>query len=314
MYSTPLPDIAALKMLIAIGRTGSIAHAAAELGVSQQAVSSRLQRLEKLLGLSLVTRRTHDSILTRDGVLVVEWSAPVLDAASKLEVGIASLRIDRPDKLSVASSLTVAEHLLPHWIVAMGAHERSQGREATRISMVVTNAENAARLVAEGEAELGFVEGGSPPEGLRYLSLASDELYLVVSPSHPWAARQPRAVDPTELATTPLVMRERGSGCRAVLEAALVGAGINQTNIEPPLLELASNVAILEAVADEAGAAAVTFHAARPLIADGRLVRIATPGLTLTRTLGAVWKTGDAPQSLAARELLAHASGRPLSV
>jgi len=310
MFSPMLPDIAALKMLVAISRTGSIAQAAAALGVTQQAVSSRLQRLEKSLGLTLVTRRIHDSILTREGLLIVEWSAPVLDSASKLEVGISSLRTDRPDKLSVASSLTVAEHLLPHWIVAMGAHERSQGRDATRISMVVTNAENAARLVTDGEAELGFVEGGSPPEGLRYLGLASDELFLVVSPGHAWAQREPREVGPSELAATALVMRERGSGCRAVLEAALVGAGIPPTAIQPPLLELASNVAILEAVADEAGAAAVTFHTARPLIADGRLVRIGTPGLTLTRTLGAVWKSGEWPQSVAARDLLAHASGR----
>ncbi len=298
-------------MLVAIGRAGSIARAAADLGVTQQAVSSRLQRLEKTVGLALVTRRAHDSVLTKEGVLLVEWSSRVLDAAQRLEVGIVSLRTDRPDKLSVASSLTVAEHLLPHWMVSMGAHQRAQGVEATRISMIVTNAENAARLVAEDEVELGFVEGNSPPEGLRYLRLASDELYLVVSPNHEWATRHPREVTPEEIAATALVMRERGSGCRAVLEGALIGAGVRETSIRPPALELASNVAILEAVADDAGsaAAAVTFHAARPLIADGRLVRIATPGLTLSRALGAVWKDGAAPQSLAARELLAHASG-----
>jgi DNA-binding transcriptional LysR family regulator len=180
--------------------------------------------------------------------------------------------------------------------------------------MVVTNAENAARLVVDDEAELGFVEGSAPPGGLRYLRLATDELYLVVSPTHEWAVRAGRAVTPDEIASTALVMRERGSGCRAVLEGALLAAGIEESRIKPPLLELASNVAILEAVADDAGAAAVTFHAARPLIADGRLVRIATPGLRLTRTLGAVWKGGEAPRSLAARELLAHASGAELPV
>lgn len=309
MLGSLLPDIRALEMLVAIGRKGSIARAAAELGVSQQAVSSRLQRLESKVGLNLVTRRAHDSVLTEEGVLVVEWSARVLDAAQTLEAGILSLRHERPDKLSVASSLTVAEHLLPHWIVSMGAHQRAQGREVTRISMVVTNAENAARLVADDEAELGFVEGSAPPEGLRYVRLASDELYLVVSPTHEWAQRNPRAVSPAELASTSLVMRERGSGCRAVLEGALIAAGIEEASIVPPLLELASNVAILEAVAEDAGAAAVTFHAARPIIADGRLVRIMTPGLLLTRTLGAVWKDSEEPNSRAARELLAHASG-----
>ncbi|MBK5239044.1 MAG: LysR family transcriptional regulator [Actinomycetales bacterium] len=316
MLGSLIPDIRALEMLVSIGRTGSIARAAIALGVSQQAVSSRLQRLEKMVGLILVTRRAHDSVLTKEGVLVVEWSARVLDSAEKLEAGIISLRTDRPDKLSVASSLTVAEHLLPHWIVSMGAHQRAHGREATRISMVVTNAENAARLVTDDEVELGFVEGSTPPVGLRYKRLASDELYLVVSPTHDWAQRDPREVSPEELASTSLVMRERGSGCRAVLEEALITAGIDEASIRPPLLELASNVAILEAVADDAddaGAAAVTFHAARPLIADGRLVRIATPGLRLTRTLGAVWKNGEEPSSLAARELLEHASGGVLS-
>lgn len=60
-----MPELAAFEVLLAIARTGSLGAAGRELGLTQQAVSSRLASLESQTGVRLVQRSTRGSRLTR---------------------------------------------------------------------------------------------------------------------------------------------------------------------------------------------------------------------------------------------------------
>lgn len=295
-------------MLVTLARTGSIAAASLELHVTQQAVSARLQRLERLVGAPMARRGNRDTTLTAEGLRVAEWASEVLRAAEQFDAAMTSLPGSRGTRLNVAASLTVAEFFLPHWIVRFRARRIALGDEIAVIDVEATNAARVTSMVADGTVELGFVEGTSSPAGLRYRELAQDELVLVTAPQHEWARRGDRAVDNTELARTPLVMREFGSGCRAVLVSALHRAGVAPGVVVAPLLELPSNTAIAETVAGGVGAAAITVHAVQHLLNEGRLVRIRTPELDLRRRLGATWRGGREPAGPLARELL-EASG-----
>jgi DNA-binding transcriptional LysR family regulator len=115
------------------------------------------------------------------------------------------------------------------------------------------------------------------------------------------------------LASTPMVVREAGSGTRTVLERALC-----DLPVAPPALELASTAAVRSAVAAGAGPAALSEHAVRDDIASGRLTPIHVTGLDLSRRLHAVWTRGATPPAGPARDLVhwalaqAHsARGRP---
>ena len=55
-----MPELAALEVLLTVARTGSLNAAAAELGVTQQAVSARVSALEAQTGVSLVVRGPRD--------------------------------------------------------------------------------------------------------------------------------------------------------------------------------------------------------------------------------------------------------------
>ena len=68
--SPRMPELAALEVLLAVARTGSLGGAAREVGTSQQAVSGRISNLEALTGVPLVTRSRRGSTLTPNGVLV----------------------------------------------------------------------------------------------------------------------------------------------------------------------------------------------------------------------------------------------------
>ncbi|MCB4207403.1 LysR family transcriptional regulator [Arthrobacter sp. UM1] len=300
MFSRELPDLRALELLEAVARTGSITLAAGELGVSQQAASHRLRRLEARLGRELVTRASRSSHLTGDGAAVLTLARPALAAAEALDQGLEQF-LSAEQELRIAASLTIGEYFLPAWIMEY-AHE---GHDARRIRSIAINTREVTRLVADEEVQLGFVEGSAPPRGLPYAFLADDELGVYVHPRHPWARRG--RISAWTLAGTGLATREDGSGCRAVVRSALAGHGVEKEQIAPPALELPSNIAVLEAAAAEMAPAVVSTRAAAHYANGGRLVRVRVEKVEFHRQLGAVWRRGANPPGAEAQALLAAA-------
>ncbi|TWG96431.1 molybdate transport repressor ModE-like protein [Nocardioides sp. J9] len=305
MLGPHVPELRALELLVVVSRTRSLGAAAAELGITQQAASSRVRTMEALVGEPLVTRSKRGSELTPTGELVVQWADRVLDAAQELDAGISALRADRRGHLDIAASLTIAEHMLPGWLVGLRTEQVKRGQQPTEITMTATNTARVVEMVGAGDVTLGFVEGPDAPRGLRHRLVGTDELLVVVGPTHPWAQRSRRRVSATTLAATPLVVREVGSGTRTVLERALA-----DLPMAAPVLELSSTASVRAAVAAGAGPAAVGAHAVRDDLATGRLVQVTVTGLDLTRRLHAVWKGGPTPPEGPARELVAWAARR----
>lgn len=294
--SPRVPELDALELLIAVAATGSLGRAGVERGISQPAVSARIQRMEQVVGLPLVQRSARGSSLTSAGALVADWARDVLSAAAVLDAGIASLRSGRDGRLKVAASLTVAEHLLPRWLVRLAA-EHPQ----TTVSLDAVNTAEVVRQVLAGDVQLGFVEGPGLPEGLDGQVIGHDELLLVVPVGHPWTRRS-RRVTAGELAATRLVQREPTSGTRTALESALG----DHAPLAPPLLELSSTSAVRSAVLAGAGPAVLSSLAVSEDLNARRLVRVGVSGVDLSRSLRAVWPVGQ-KLSGPARDLLAIA-------
>ena len=221
--SARVPDLAALEMLLAVARTGSLNAAARQVGVTQQAVSARIKSAEAQAGVALVARTPRGSTLTPEGVVVAEWAARLLAVAGELDAGLAAFRRDHRTRLRVSASLTIAEQLLPGWLVSLQAAARQRGEPPAEVVLTAANSETVAQQVRDGAADLGFVEGPASPQGLRSRVIGHDELLVVVRPDHPWADRR-QPLSPAELAATRLVSREEGSGTRDVLAAALTAA------------------------------------------------------------------------------------------
>jgi len=302
-----MPELAALEVLLTVARTGSLNAAAAELGVTQQAVSARISALETQTGVSLVVRGPRGSELTSTGVVVAEWAERLLKAAAEVDAGIAALREDAHRQLRISSSLTIAEQLLPGWLVSMQAAARRRGAAAPRIVLTATNSDAVIERVRAGDADLGFVEGPSVPRSVRSRIVATDRLTLVVPPDHP-LARRSRPIDAAELASTPLVSREPGSGTREALRIALVETLGVGTVVAAPLIEFSTAGGVRQAVLAGAGPAVMSDLAVRDDLAVGRLRAVAVDGVDLRRALKAVWIGERLPPAGPARDLLTHLS------
>ncbi|MFF9313728.1 LysR family transcriptional regulator [Streptomyces sp. NPDC014748] len=285
-----VPDLGALELLLAVARLGSLGGAARELGITQPAASSRIRSMERQLGLALVDRSPRGSRLTDAGALVTDWARRVVEAAEAFDAGTQALRDRRDSRLRVAASMTIAEYLLPGWLIALRGH-----RPDTAVSLLAGNSATVAERLLAGEADLGFVEGVSVPAGLDSVVIAHDRLIVVAAPAHPWARRR-RPLDAAELAATPLILREKGSGTRQVLDAALGG-------LARPLIELSSTTAVKAAAVSGAGPAVLSELAVGDELTLRRLVTVPVEGVALRRALRAVWPAGHRPAG-PARELL----------
>ena len=287
-------------MLCAVAERGSLSAAGAQLGVTQQAVSARMRRLEQALGVVLLERSPSGSRLTAGGEVVAGWAADVVAAAQRLADGAEALRDRAPEAASVAASLTVSEYLLPRWLTRL----RSTTPDA-RVAVEAVNSAAVLRLVADGVHPLGFVETPGPTPGLRTSRIAWDELIVVVAPGHPWVRR--RGVTAAELAATPLVARESGSGTRLAAERALREAGF-----EPalPAAELPTSSGIRTAVASGLAPAVLSILAVRDDVDGGRLARVPVTDLRIVRELRAVRRPdGELPPVLRALLRVARSVG-----
>jgi DNA-binding transcriptional LysR family regulator len=283
-----LPDLESLRLLVDVDRLGSLGQAARAGGIAQPSASKRISLLERRLGLPLLERTPRGSTLTPQGAMVSAWATQVLSAAEELMRGVEAVRHGRAAHLHIAASMTVAEYLLPRWLGELQSRE-----SAVQVGLDVQNSAEVAKLVGGG-VELGFVEGPSVPAGLTSRVVATDRLVVVVAPGHPWARRRTPLLA-AELAATPLVVRERGSGTRETLDLALAGHAV-----AAPRLELGSNTAVKGAAREGAAPAVLSGYAVETELATGRLVEVATQGIDLERRLRAVWRRGSTPTGPAA--------------
>jgi molybdate transport repressor ModE-like protein len=295
-----VPDLDALRLLVHVARLGSIGAAARAHGTTQQAASERLRVMETLTGLTLVRRGPRGSQLTDAGSVVVERAIHLLEVAEEIEAAIDGLRADRGRDLSVWASMTVAETLLPRWLVQLRQRQLAEGLDPTTVSLTASNSARVVAAVRDGAADLGFVEGLAPPTGVRHTAVADDELVLVVAAGTPLARRR-SPVTPQQAAALPLLMRERGSGSREVLEAALAEHGLAPADA---VAELTTATAVRATVLAGGSAAFLSRRVVARDLDLGHLVAVPTSDLRLRRSFRAVWSGGRQPPAGPVRDLV----------
>lgn len=258
-----------LRIFVAVAERQHVTRAAEALNIVQSAVSAAVSGLEGRHAVKLFDRVGRGIELTEAGRIFLTEARAVLARAEAAELVLADLSGLRRGSLRVHASQTIASHWLPRHLVAF---RRAYPEIAVRLS--VGNTAEVARAVAQGTAELGFVEGDIDEPALESVLIAQDRLVLVVPPGHPFAAAA--TLGAADLTASAWVLREVGSGTRSVFEAALVAADV------PPgaltvALELPSNEAVLAAVEAGAGATVLSEVVVTGKLAAGVLVAAPFP-------------------------------------
>lgn len=272
------PDLVVLELLLNVELYGGIGAAARHMKMTQPSASRAVSGYEAQIGFPLVRRTPTGSMLTPAGQLVVELAQPVLAAAERLLESVNDLNDVNSSKISVAASMTVAEFLAPHWLRRFKtAHPNAQ------VSFAVRNSQDVFEGVRQGKYDVGLVESPEPAAKLKETIVGHDRLTVVVDPSHPWAHRE-NALTLSELASTPLIVREEGSGTRVTLDEFLA-----PYCPVPPALELSSNAAVRITAQSGMGPAVLSYLVIQDALRSGELVAIPVSGLNIMRSFRAVW-------------------------
>ena len=255
-----------LGTFAAAAERSSFTGAAKALGLTQAAVSQRIQHLEKALNKSLFDRRGGRVVLTEAGKRLYDYALRIDDLHREARKAISGQEVPLSGELEIAASSVPGEHLLPSLLSGFGRkHPHLRVRASVSDSLAVIG------QVERGEASIGLVGRKVQQSHLEYRYLASDRMVVVVPPEHPLIARKTITMD--QLAQWPLVLRESGSGLRHCFEKALEQAGGSLGRLQVAL-ELGSNEAIKEAVRQGVGIAILSTYAVQKEFQAGRLVTL----------------------------------------
>jgi len=241
----------------------SFSAAARALGLSQAAVSQRVQALEKALSTPVFKRQGGRVLLTEAGQKLYEYAQRILALHREARGAITGHASPAAGELLLAASSIPGEHLLPALLsIFTRKHPHLQVRATVSDSMGVM------AQVERGEVSLGLVGRKADNPHLDFRYLASDRMALVVPAGHPLSSR--KKVSVKQLARYPLVLREAGSGLRHCFEKSLEKAGLSLADLRIAL-ELGSNEAIKEAILKGVGVAVLSTYAVQKELKTGQL-------------------------------------------
>ena len=265
-----------LRVFREVATRGSFRRAAEVLYVTQPAVTQQIKALETELRQRLFDRGGGQVRLTDAGRTLLTFAERSGALLRQAEESVAAVEGRVQGTLLVAASTTIAQYLLPRLLASFAARHPE-----VALQLESANTERVVERVAAGGAALGLIEGPAHRSDLLIEPWIQDELVLVVPGDHAWAGRD---IAPAELRSAGLLMREQGSGTRAVLEAALAGAGMPVETLRISM-ELGSTEALLACVEAGLGVGFASRFALRRQRKLGTLAIAKLAGVTVSREL-----------------------------
>jgi DNA-binding transcriptional LysR family regulator len=281
-----------LVVFRAVAEQLSFRKAAEELYLTQPAVSLQIKALEEDLGVQLFDRSGAHIAMTPAGLVLLEYAAQVKGLLVQAEHEIAALSGEHVGQLALGASTTIAQYVLPR---LLGEFCREHPR--VHPTLVSGNTEHIVEAVEKQEIALGFIEGPARSRQVKTEPFLEDELVLIASTAHEWAERA--SVSCSEIASIPLLMRERGSGTRHVIELALERQDVKRNSLQI-VMELDSTEAIKSAVEAGLGIGFVSRWAiAKDLRLGNSFKIVEVEGLRIKRKFLVAYSSGPEPQGLA---------------
>ena len=270
----------------------SFRKAAEELYLTQPAVSLQIKALEEDIGVQLFDRTGAQITLTEAGKVLLGYSQQANALFVQAEQEIALLSGDHAGQLALGASTTIAQYVLPR---LLGEYCKEHPR--VHPTLISGNTAHIVEAVEKKKIELGFIEGPARSRTIRTKPFLEDDLLLIVPTAHEWAELE--SISCAEIGSAPLLMRERGSGTRRVVEMALERQGLKQNSLRI-VMELDSTEAIKSAVEAGLGVGFVSRWAmAKDLRLGTHFKIVEVTGLRIKRDFSVAYTSGVEPLGLA---------------
>jgi DNA-binding transcriptional LysR family regulator len=211
-------DLARLEAFVQVARTGAISRAAEALYITQPALTSRIQGLERSLDADLFVRSRSGSRLTDAGRALLPHAERALAALRHGREAVEQVRTGGSGSLTIGAAPAVSTYVLPAML-----HRFQAGHPAVRLSVRSGHSEEVLEMVLREDVEIGLMRPIQHPDITATL-LYEDELVLVVHRGHRFAAAG--HVRMVQLASEHLILFDRTSSYHELTSAIVRQAGI----------------------------------------------------------------------------------------
>jgi len=266
-------ELAALKIFLAVAHERSFSRAAAKVHRTQPAVSQAVRRLEIELGEQLFDRSSKTGTLTEAGRMLQNYGHRLVRLAEETESAVRDLRDLRRGRVLVGANEAAVHTLLP--LIA----RFRQGYPDIAIDVRRVPARQIAVEVQQGSLDFGALTFHPTESGLLEVPVGTDELVLLVPPSHALAAR--KQVTMEDIAPEPIVAHNDPSPARERVLRLFEDRQIPLRMV----ISLPSLDGIKRAVELKLGVALLPRRCAITEIAGGRLVAVPVLGVSRKRQL-----------------------------
>lgn len=198
-----------LRVFTAVAEFKKMSAAAKHLYISQPTISQIISELEKEYNTQLFDRHQKELQITPSGTLLLESARQILAIHDNLEQKMKHLGSLRP--LRIGATMTVGNNMMSD--VQSSLQELYPDIE---VYVYVNNTRHIEQRLLENELDIALVEGIIHREEIISKPATIDDLCLICSKDHPFADRTHISIE--ELRDQKFILREKGSGTRAIFE------------------------------------------------------------------------------------------------
>jgi len=214
-----------LQVFQTVAKRLNFTKAAAELFITQPAVTKHIHELEHEFKTKLFDRKGSGIQLTPAGEILLHHTEQIFAAYRNMEFEMSHFSQKPKGKLRLGASTTVAQYVLPPALAAF--HKKFTD---VKISLLVHNTEGIESALINNEIDLGVIEGHSKNPSIKYAEFIKDEIVLVASDKNMLFKKG--LIEPSDLKKIHLLLREPGSGTLEVIAHALKPHGIKISDLK----------------------------------------------------------------------------------
>ena len=258
-----------LEVFAEVLKSGSTTQASVMLALSQSAVSAALTDLEGQLGVQLFDRVGKRLVVNEHGRLLYPRALALLEQTTEIE------QLFREDNgaIRVYASSTIGNYIFP----AMIARYRWDFPDLP-LELSVGNSQDVINAVLDFRVDIGLIEGQCHSTEIISEPWLEDELVVFAAPSSP-LTKGPVTLE--QLAASPWILRERGSGTRELVDYLL----LSHLPRFQMAMELGNSEAIKHAVRHGLGISCLSRRVIAEQLQAGTLSEVPVPLPRLVRTL-----------------------------
>ena len=250
-----------------VAKHRNFTRAAAELFISQPAVTAQMKAFETYCGLKLFKKKGRKNWLTDEGNTLFEYAKQVFTIEKEIKSAIDDLRELKRGVLRIGTTKAYARYFMPLMLSTFHNKYPDIGIELNEGSSL-----EMTYSLLDFKNEIAIIAKAGDVSGIRFIPFSQEEMVVIAAPDHHLTRRG--AIPFGELADEPFIMKDRGSGTRKLVDRLFA-----QSNSNPNILMEVSNSEFIKQLVQRGdGVSFLVREAVAAELNDGTLAAVSGTG------------------------------------